>query len=410
MTVFSIIAAFISVAAIASYINYRYFKLPSTIGLIVIGLGMSLAIIGLGALGVDIQSSAENFLSSISFSETLMKGMLSLLLFAGALKINLNDLAKKKLVVTTLATGGVVATTFIVGTAIYYVLILLGLFLPYIYCLIFGALIAPTDPVAVLALLKSVNASKSLEIKIAGEALFNDGVGVVVFTVLVGIAVTGHSVSFGYVSLLFLEEAIGGIVFGLIIGWIAYRMLKNVDDHSVEILMTLALVIGGYKLASILHTSGPIAVVVAGLLIGNYGRAFAMSAETRDHLDKFWELIDEILNAVLFIWIGLEILVLSFSFDFFIAGLIAIPVTLFARFFSVWTTISLLKFRQKFSRNAISILSWGGLRGGISIALALSLASGDARNLIVSITYVIVVFSILVQGLTLKRLVKASQP
>jgi CPA1 family monovalent cation:H+ antiporter len=211
------------------------------------------------------------------------------------------------------------------------------------------------------------------------------------------------------VSLLFLEEAIGGIVFGLVIGWIAYRMLKTVDDHSVEILMTLALVIGGYKLASMLHTSGPIAVVVSGLLIGNYGRAFAMSAETRDHLDKFWNLIDEILNAVLFIWIGLEILVLSFSLNFLIAGLIAIPVTLFARFFSVWTTITILKFRQQFSRNAITILSWGGLRGGISIALALSLSASVERNLIVSITYVIVVFSILVQGLTIKKLVKASQ-
>jgi monovalent cation:H+ antiporter, CPA1 family len=409
MTIFSIIAVFISVAALASYINYRYFKLPSTIGLILIGLGMSLCIIGLGLLGVDIRTPAERFLSSIDFSETLMKGMLSLLLFAGALKINLNDLAKKKLAVTTLATGGVVATTFIVGTALYFILKLLSLSMPYIYCLIFGALIAPTDPVAVLALLKSVRTSKSLEIKIAGEALFNDGVGVVMFTVLVGIAVTGQAVSFGHISLLFLEEAVGGIVFGLIIGFIAYRMLKNVDDHSVEILLTLALVIGGYKLASMLHTSGPIAVVVAGLLIGNYGRAFAMSAETRDHLDKFWELIDEILNAVLFIWIGLEILVLSFSLDYFVAGLIAIPITLFARFFSVWAIISILKFRQKFSRGAISILSWGGLRGGISIALALSLSAGDERNLIVSITYVIVVFSILVQGLTIKKLVKASQ-
>jgi len=409
MTIFSIIALFISVAAVASYINYRYIKLPSTIGLMVIGLGMSLGIIGLSLLGVDIRTPAEKMLGSISFSETLMKGMLSLLLFAGALKINLNDLAKKKLVVISLATGGVVATTFIVGTVIYYVLILLGLKLQYIYCLIFGSLIAPTDPVAVLGLLKSVKAPKSLEIKIAGEALFNDGVGVVIFTVLVGIALTGHSVSVSHISLLFLEEAIGGIVFGIILGFIAYRMLKNVDDHSVEILLTLALVIGGYKLASMLHTSGPIAIVVAGLLIGNYGRAFAMSAETRDHLDKFWELIDEILNAVLFIWIGLEILVLSFSVDYLIAGLIAIPVTLFARLFSVWTTISILKFRQEFSRNAISILSWGGLRGGISIALALSLAPGEARNLIVSITYVIVVFSILVQGLSIKKLVKASQ-
>jgi len=407
MTVFNIIAVFITVAAISSYINYRYIKLPSTVGLMVIGLGMSLAIIGLSAVGVDIQSPAESFLGSINFSETLMKGMLSLLLFAAALKINLNDLAKRKLVITSLATGGVVATTFIVGTALFYVLNFFGMALPYIYCLVFGALIAPTDPIAVLSILKSVKAPKSLETKIAGESLFNDGVGVVVFTVLVGIAATGAPVSMGRISVLFFEEAIGGVVFGIIIGWMAYRLLKNVDDHSVEILLTLALVIGGYALASIIHTSGPISIVVAGLLIGNYGRAFAMSADTRDHLDKFWGLVDEILNAVLFVWIGLEVLVLAFTVDFFVVGLIAIPVTLFARFFSVWLTITLLKFRQQFSQNAILILTWGGLRGGISIALALSLSAGEARDLIVSITYVIVVFSILVQGLTIKKLVKS---
>ncbi len=409
MTIFNIIAVFITIAALSSYINYRYIKLPSTIGLIVIGLGMSLAIIGLNSLGVDIQAPAEKFLKSIDFSEALMKGMLSLLLFAGALKINLNDLAKQKFVVVSLATGGVAATTFIVGTALYFVLNLLEMPLPYIFCLVFGALIAPTDPIAVMALLKSVKAPKSLEVKIAGESLFNDGVGVVVFTVLVGIAATGGSVSIGHISILFLEEAIGGIVFGIVIGWITYRLLKNVDDHSVEILLTLALVIGGYALASTIHTSGPIAIVVAGLLIGNYGRALAMSAKTRDHLDKFWELIDEILNAVLFVWIGLEILVLTFTLNIFVVGLIAIPVTLFARFFAVWTTITLLKFRRQFSNNAILILTWGGLRGGISIALALSLSAGEARDLIVSITYVIVVFSILVQGLTIKKLVKSSQ-
>lgn len=404
MSIFNIIAIFISVAALASYINYRYIKLPSTIGLMFIGLVMSLAVIGLSAVGVDLRSSAVRFLGRIDFSEALMKGMLSFLLFAGALKINLNDLAKQKFTIGSLATGGVITVTFIVGTIIYFVLEAVGTALPYAYCLVFGALIAPTDPVAVLAILKSIKAPRSLEIKIAGESLFNDGVGVVVFTVLVGIA-AGESASAGHVILLFAREALGGVAFGLVIGYIAFRLLKNVDDHSVEILLTLALVGGGYALASVVHTSGPIAIVVAGLLIGNYGRRLAMSEATRNHLDRFWELIDEILDAVLFVWIGFEILVLSFTLDFLIVGLIAIPVVLAARFISVSSIIAVMKFRREFSRNAVKILTWGGLRGGISIALALSLAPGDARNLIVSITYVVVVFSILVQGLTIKRVI-----
>jgi len=406
MTILNAIAVFITIAALLSYINYRFVKLPSTIGLMMIALAMSLLLIGLGKLGFGIEAHAEQFLSGIDFSEALMQGMLSFLLFAGALKINLEDLAKQKYIVTGLATVGVVASTFMVGSAIYFALVWLDIPLSYIYCLVFGALIAPTDPVAVLAILKSVKVSKSIETKIAGESLFNDGIGVVVFIVLVGIATGGEDAGVGSAVMLFVQEALGGVGFGFVIGWFAYQLLKNVDAYSVEVLITLALVSGGYALASAIHTSGPIAIVVAGLLIGNHGRMYAMSDVTRHHLDMFWELIDEILNAVLFVWIGLEILVLAFSWDYVWAGLVAIPISLLARFVSVSSFVGLLKFRRKFSDNTIRILTWGGLRGGISIALALSLAAGEARDLIVGITYVVVVFSILVQGSTIKRLVK----
>jgi len=407
VAIFNVIAVFVTIAALLSYINYRFVKLPSTIGLMVIALAMSLVLIGLGKLGLGIEEHAAQFLSGIDFSEALMKGMLSFLLFAGALKINLEDLAKQKYIVSSLATVGVIASTFMVGTALYFALILLDISLSYIYCLVFGALIAPTDPVAVLAILKSVGVSKSIETKIAGESLFNDGVGVVVFLVLVGIATGGESAGVGDAFLLFLQEAVGGIGFGFIIGWIAYKLLKNVDNYSVEILITLALVCGGYALAATIHTSGPIAIVVAGLMIGNHGRMYAMSDVTRDNLDTFWELIDEILNAVLFVWIGLEILVLTFAWNHIVAGLIAIPLSLGVRFISVSSFVGLLKFRRKFSQKAIRILTWGGLRGGISIAMALSLAASEDRDLIVGITYVVVVFSILVQGSTIKRLVRA---
>ncbi len=403
---FEIVAVFISIAAIASYLNYKFFKLPSTIGLMAIGLIMSLGLIGLQYLGVDTRGFAEGFLGKIDFGETLMKGMLSFLLFAGALKININDLAKQKFVVATLATVGVILTTFLVGSILYMIFYFVNLSLPYIYCLIFGALIAPTDPVAVMAILKTVKTSKSLETKIAGESLFNDGVGVVVFTVVAGLAVGSSSSSFIHVFTLFFQEAIGGIVFGLGLGLIGYFLLKDVNDHLVEILITLALVCGGYALAMKIHTSGPIAIVVTGLLIGNYGRRFAMSENTRMHLDQFWELIDELLNTVLFLWIGLEILILTFSTQLFLIGLFAIPVTLFARLFSVWLVVNTLKYRRQFSDRVIRILTWGGLRGGISIALALSLPTSDERDLIVAITYVVVVFSILVQGLTIKKVIQ----
>ncbi len=407
MSTFNVIAVFITIAALAGYLNYRYVRLPMTIGLMLIGLCMSLGLIGLGALGVDIKGTAESFLGGINFGETLMKGMLSFLLFAGALNININDLREQKYIITILATGGVIVSTCLIGTAVYFILILLDLAQPYIYCLVFGALISPTDPIAVLSLLKNTNAPKSLATKIAGESLFNDGVGVVVFTVLVEIAVGEGGAGPGHIAVLFLEEAFGGIVLGLVLGWLAYRLLKSVDNYSVEVLITLALVSGGYALAAAIHTSGPIAIVCAGLLIGNTGREFAMSETTREHLDMFWELIDEILNAILFIWIGMEILILTFSWNHLLAGILIIPVALLARFISVWTAVNTLKFRRAFSKNATLILTWGGLRGGISIALALSLAAGPTRDLIVAITYVIVIFSILVQGLTIKRLIKS---
>ncbi len=407
MSPFTLAAIFISAAALASYINYRYTKLPSTVGVLAISLAMSLALIALNSLGLDIRGPAQEFLAGTDFSVTLMQGMLSFLLFAGAIRINLNDLMKQKFVVSTLATVGVILSAFLIGGTLFFSLQAFSVSLPFIYCLLFGALISPTDPVAVLSILKSLNAPKTLETKIAGESLFNDGVGVVVFLTILGItnAAPGHSATVLSVTTLFLQEAVGGIVFGLVIGFVAYRALKKVDDYSVEVLITLALVCGGFALATAIHTSGPIAIVVAGLLIGNHGRQFAMSQKTRERLDDFWELLDEILNAVLFVWIGLEALIMDFTLNYVLLGGITVILTLSARFISVWSVISLLKFRREFTDGAIRILTWGGLRGGISVALALSIPQGPERDLVVSLTYMVVIFSILVQGLTVKRLI-----
>jgi CPA1 family monovalent cation:H+ antiporter len=408
MNALNLAAILITISALFSFINYRFIKLPTTIGLMLIALVFSLLLLLAGKLGfADFELQAEHLLSSIDFNQTLMQGMLSFLLFAGALHIDLNDLAKQKWVITSLATFGIITSTFIVGGASYFLLNQLGIHLDFIYCLLFGSLISPTDPIAVLGILKSANAPKTLETKIAGESLFNDGVAVVVFIVVIGIATGGHEVTAGHILFIFLEEAVGGVVFGLAIGWLTYQLLKQVDNYQVEILLTLALVMGGYALASALHLSGPIAVVVAGLLIGNHGRMFGMSDHTREHLDTFWELIDEILNAVLFVLIGLEVLILPFTNDVLLAATLLIPLVLAARFISVGIPISLMRKTREFSPGAVKILTWGGLRGGISVALALSLPSGEARDTILAITYVIVVFSIVVQGLTIGRLVKA---
>jgi len=412
MLITDTLAILISLAALFSYINYRFIKLPTTIGLLVIALLLSLSIIALGKLGIPLEDYAKHLLEQIDFNETLMQGMLSALLFAGALHVHLEELNKQKWVVAILASVGVLASTFMIGFASYEIFALLGLDIPLIYCLLFGSLISPTDPIAVMGILKTIGAPKSLETKIAGESLFNDGVAIVIFLVLLSFAGAGHGdsdMNASGIALLFAQEALGGALFGFIIGYITYHMLSSIDNYQVEILLTLALVLGGYALASALHISGPIAVVVAGLLIGNKGRKFAMSDKTRLHLDNFWELIDEILNAILFVLIGLEVLLLSFEIQYLWAGLIMIPITLLARFISVGTPVAIMKLRKSFSPRIIRILTWGGLRGGISIALVLSLPASEHREALLVITYIIVIFSIIVQGLTIEKLIKSSR-
>lgn len=406
MSLFDILAVLITLSAVFSYLNHRYIRLPTTIGIMLIALLMSLSLIVAGKWGVGLEQQARLLLASIDFNQALLHGMLSFLLFAGALHVNLSDLAQQKWIIGSLATFGVVASTLLVGTSTWFILGFLEVQMPWVYCLLFGALISPTDPIAVLGILKTAKIPKSLETKIAGESLFNDGVGVVVFLVLLEIVTGGQEVMAGDVVLLLLTETGGGVLFGLAIGWVAYQMLKSVDNYQVEVLITLALVTGGYSLAGHLHVSGPIAIVVTGLLIGNHGRLMAMSEITCAHLDTFWELVDEILNAVLFVLIGLEILVLPLSGPALLAGIAAIPLVLASRLVSVGVPVLLLRPFREFSPRVVRILTWGGLRGGISVALALSLPEGPARDLFLPVTYTVVVFSVVVQGLTIGRLVK----
>jgi CPA1 family monovalent cation:H+ antiporter len=408
MKLFNILAILVTLAAAFSYVNHRYIRLPNTIGLMLISLLVSLGLIALGPLGLGLEEDARHLLENIDFDETLLHGMLSFLLFAGALHVNLGDLAKQKWFIGTLATFSVVGSTFIIGFISWWLLTFMGFELPLIYCLLFGALISPTDPIAVLGILKKAGVPDSLETKITGESLFNDGVAVVVFLVFLEIAKGAHDITVLMVAGLFLTEALGGVVYGLTIGAATYWLLKSVDNYQVEVLISLALVTGGFALADVLHISGPLAIVVAGLLIGNHGRLLAMSERTRDRLDTFWELLDEVLNAVLFVLIGLELLILTFSRMYFIAGLLLIPLVLVARFLSEGFPVIILRLFRSFSPNVIKILTWGGLRGGISVALALSLPPGKYRDTILAITYVIVVFSIIVQGLTIGRLVRKS--
>ncbi len=406
MELLSLSAILVTITALFSYINERWVKLPTTIGVMLIALLCSLLLVLVDKTGlIHAAAFAQSILSQIDFNIALMHGMLSFLLFAGALHVNLDDLAEQKWVIATLATVGVVVSTALVGFISYYLFRFLGIEIAFIYCLLFGALISPTDPIAVLSTLKSVGAPKPLETKITGESLFNDGVGVVIFLVLLGIAQHPEQTSASHIALLFAEEALGGIAFGLALGFVGYHLLKSVDNYQVEILLTLAMVMGGYMLAYSIHVSGPIAIVVAGLFIGNHGRRFAMSDKTRDHLDTFWELIDEILNALLFVLIGVEVLVLQFTSSWLIAGIITIPVVILARWIAVGLPISAFRLTRSFSRHTVRILVWGGLRGGISVALALSLPHGPERDFILAVTYVIVVFSIVVQGLSIKHLV-----
>jgi CPA1 family monovalent cation:H+ antiporter len=358
------------------------------------------------------------YLVGIDFNEALMHGMLGFLLFAGALHADLEFFAQRKWSIGSLATVGLLLSTFLVALLTKGLFSLLGLQASWMACLVFGALISPTDPIAVMGTLKTLNAPPSLEAKIAGESLFNDGMAVVVFTGLVamldvGSADVGHTahasgkgLGLEGLGLLFLRETGGGCLLGLISGYVAYRLMRSIDNHRVEVLISIALVMGSYSLAWVWHLSGPLAVVIAGLLIGNQGRNFAMSEVSVDYLEKFWELIDEILNAVLFLLIGLEAIAVAFNITSFLTGLVVVGIVLAARLISVAVPITLLRLRKEFTPGAVRILTWAGLRGGISVALVLSLPPIPEKPLLISCTYVVVLFSILVQGLTIRKVLQ----
>ena len=413
MTLLEIIALLIGFSAIGGLINHNFLRLPHTIGLVVIALFASAAVVAIEYMepSLDIQETLSAAVGEIDFQKALMEGMLCALLFAGAAHVDLTELAERKWAIGLMATFGVLLSTFIVGGAMWAIAQGLGFDLPFIWALVFGSLISPTDPVAVLSILKTVKVPRLLQAKIAGESLLNDGVGVVVFTIMVAIAVgTGHGgepIGVSDVATLFVQEAFGGAALGLVAGLIAYWMMRALDEHNIEVMITIALVTGVYAIALRLHWSGPIAVVVAGLFIGNHGARFAMSEKTRQHVFQFWELTDEILNSVLFLLIGLEVLVVTFSPQHAGLALIAIPVVLLARFIAVATPISLLRLRTEFEDGAVRILTWAGLRGGISVALALSLPPSEYKPAILTMTYAVVVFSILVQGLTVEKLVRS---
>ena len=404
-------AAILTLSAVFGYLNYRWLKFPHTIGILVIALFASMATIAVDIAfpALNIRDSAAAILGRIDLPEVLMKGMLSLLLFAGAMHVDLDIMAVRKWAIGSMATLGVLISTAIVGTGSWLMLDMLGVPLPFMWCLVFGALISPTDPVAVLGILKTIEVPDTLEAKIAGESLFNDGVGVVVFTIMVALAAgagEGHTVGAVEIAGLFLTETLGGAAIGLAGGYIAYRAMLSVDEHNLEVLITLALVFLITAVSNAVHASAPIAAVVAGLLIGNHGKRFAMSEKTALHVQTFWSLIDEILNSVLFLIIGFEVLALAFEGTTLVAALLAIPLVLLARLIAVAAPIGLLRIREKFTKGAIRVLTWGGLRGGISVALALSLPAGPSKDVILIITYAVVIFSIVVQGLTIGHVVK----
>lgn len=406
MHLFDTFSILIVLSAAFAYINYRFIRLPSAIGLMLIALLTSLTLVAVGKLFPDTLHDLASLMTQIDFSNLLMEVMLGFMLFAGAIHIRLEELQKVKLAVLLFSTISVVLSTFIVGTGVWYLLGWFGLPMPYLYCLLFGSLISPTDPIAVLGILKEARIAKSLEMKIAGESLFNDGVAVVVFLTILEVAEHPGTMAWTDVAGLFVREAGGGTLLGLGIGYAGFVLMRSIDNYKVEVLITLAVVMGGYTLASNLHVSGPLAMVAAGILIGNHGKRYAMSDLTAEYVDKFWELLDETLNAILFVLIGLELVILHFDTVYLILGAISILLVLGARYLSVWAPAQIIRLKGEMDRRTILILTWGGLRGGISIALALSLTPELGKDLWVTLTYCIVAFSILVQGLTVGRLAR----
>mgnify|MGYP003132961917 CR=1 FL=1 len=415
MTLLQIASLLIVLAAVFGTVNYLFLRLPSAIGILIVAFAASLCVLVLDAVfpAAGMADQVRALVTGIDFDETLLEGMLGLLLFAGALHVKISDLKSEWLIVLLMATLGVALSTVIAGVGF---ALITGM--PILIALVFGALISPTDPVAVLGVLREANLRKSLETKIAGESLFNDGVGYVVFLVLTGLAFGGSGHGAGAedgsavadAALLFVQEAAGGAALGLVLGFVTFRVMRRIDDYALEVLLTLALAFGGYELAILLHVSAPIMAVCAGLLIGDVGHRDAMSAQTRRYVDAFWTLIDEILNAVLFLMIGFEVFAVAFGIDALIAGVLGIGLSLIARFAAVAVPVALLRPFRGFSPGVVRVMTWGGLKGGISVALALSLPEGEWKPLILTVTYMIVLFSIVVQGLTVAPLARRLTP
>lgn len=405
MNLNEILAITVVLATIFSYINHRWIKWPTTIGIMALSLISSVLFFVLGDTNSFLLAKAMKLVTAIDFRDVLMNFMLSFLLFAAAIHVDTAKLKKERRTIVMLSTFGVLISTFLIGGMMWYLFRLFQFNIPFIYCILFGALISPTDPIAVVGILKEAKIPVSLEAKISGESLFNDGVTVVIFISIVELARNGD---FAFIDIgkLFLREAIGGLLFGFLIGRVGDWALQSIDDYKLELLITLAIVIGGYFIAGALHVSGPLAMVVAGIMIGDKLKQYNKSKQTSDHLYKFWEMIDEILNAILFLLIGFEMLIIKLSTIVFIVGIVSILITLLARWLSVLLSLHLMHYKCKFEKYAIPILTWGGLRGGVSVALALSLDETMYRDEFVLITYIIVIFSILVQGLTIGKISK----
>ncbi|MEE9440200.1 MAG: sodium:proton antiporter [Saprospiraceae bacterium] len=408
MDLFTISSIVISLSALFGYINVKFLKLPNTIGLMLIAIVFTLFLFASSAFNDTMLVAAENLISQIDFNHVLLDVLLGFLLFAGALHTNFDQLKVQRWPVVVFSTIGVLVSTFLIGGFMFYLLQFMGMDVNFIYCLLFGSLISPTDPIAVLGILKQAGVPKKLETKIVGESLFNDGVGVVVFLTILSIAQGGTGGHGGTevsdIITLFGKEVFGGIILGGLLGYGTYLLLKSIDDYDIEVMITLACVMGGYSIAHYFHLSAPLAVVVAGLIVGNDTvRGSAMSDTTEQYVDKFWELIDMLMNAILFVLIGLEMLILSFNKQYILAGIIAIALVLFARYLSLIIPVKLFAKKLDFVPHTDKIMTWGGLRGGISIALALSLPEEMNRDLFITITYIVVVFSIVVQGLTVGK-------
>lgn len=410
MELFHLISILIVFASTFGYINTRFIKLPTTIGLMLISLIFSIGVLILGKYFPTVISYENKLMAELDFRDIVLNGILSFLLFAGALQVDLSQLRKQRLPVIVFSTLGVLISTFLVSILLYYALTALHLQIPYLHCLVFGALISPTDPVAIIGILKKVGIIKSIEVKIVGESLFNDGVGYVLFLTVLSLAQSGSNggnIEFQETALLFLKEVGGGFLLGGILGWVTYRALGRIDDYQVEVMITLAMVMGGYTLADQIGISGPITMVVGGLFIGDkLGNKDIVSERSEVYVNKFWDLMDVLFNAFLFLLIGLEILIVDFNKMALLAGLLIIPAVILSRYISLKALILLLKKWVPFESKTTLIMTWGGLRGGISIAMALSLPEDISRTLLITMTYCVVIFSILVQGLTLAPLVK----